>query len=149
MRTRRALSTTMRRCAGLAVLGSMAAIVGGCSDALTDFSDNSRCDLIFTTQGQGANPTTVLKIINRLNGGLYAQVDALNVPLVGVGSHMAPNTCELYGLLRDQYEVTLQRCEQDIPGSSECTELIGSAIVRRVDLQLDETETVEVTENWF
>jgi len=62
---------------------------------------------------------------------------------------MNPETCELYGLFPGLYEVTLQQCDQDEPGSSECTRLIGQLVTRQIDLTEDETETIDVTFSMF
>jgi hypothetical protein len=93
----------------------------------------------------------VIKVINRLDGGLSVGVGSAGPgqPIVSVGADMNPNTCELYGLFPGIYEVTLQQCEQDEPGSSECTTLFGTLITRQIDLAEDETETIEVTLSIF
>jgi hypothetical protein len=122
-----------------------------CSDSPTDFGDNSNCEVIFTTEGQGSNPSTAIKVINRMDRGLAVGVGSSGPgqPIVSVGADMNPETCELYGLFPGLYEVTLQQCEQDEPGSSECTALIGRLVTLDIDLAEDEIETVDVTFSTF
>jgi len=132
-------------------IGAATAVSVACSSLPTDFDNNSNCEVIFTTAGQGSNPTTVIKVINRLDGGLQVIVGSAGPgqPIVSVGADMNPNSCELYGLFPGLYEVTLQQCDQDDPGSSECTTVFGTPVVRQVDLAEDETETIEVTTSIF
>jgi len=131
----------------ITVTGIAACGLGG----ITDFTDNSNCELIFTTAAQGSNPTTAIKVINRLDGGLAVGVGSSGPgqPIVSVGADMNPNTCELYGLFPGLYEVTLRQCNQDEPGSSECSSEFGPQVERQIDLSEGATETVEVTSAFF
>ncbi len=149
MRTIGVMPRIVRYCVvGFAAVATVGAL---CSDSPTDFGNNSNCEVIFTTAGQGSNPTTAIKVINRMDRGLAVGVGSSGPgqPIVSVGADMSPNTCELYGLFPGLYEVTLQQCEQDEPGSSECTTEFGPLVTRRIDLAEDETETIDVTLSTF
>lgn len=149
MRTTSVMSRIVQCC----IVGLVAffAVGAGCTDSPTDFGDNSNCEVIFTTAGQGSNPTTVIKVINRMDRGLAVGVGSSGPgqPIVSVGADMSPNTCELYGLFPGLYEVTLQQCDQDDAGSSECTTLVGQLVTQEVDVAEDETETIDVTFSTF
>ena len=140
-----------QNCLVLILLASSAATAACGSDEPTDFGDNSNCEVVFTTAGQGSKPTTGIKFINGLSGGLEVIVGSAGPgqPVVSVGSDMSPNSCEIFGLFVGLYEVSLQQCEQDIPGDSSCTDTFGPLVIRSVDLQEDEIETIEVTEATF
>lgn len=144
-------STTVRLTCTMTLVITMTGIAACGLGGITDFTDNSNCELIFTTAGQGSNPTTAIKVINRLDGGLAVGVGSAGPgqPIVSVGADMSPNTCEIYGLFPGLYEVTLQQCNQDEPGSSECSSELGPLVERQIDLMEGETETIEVTSAFF
>jgi hypothetical protein len=130
MKTIGVMPRIVRYC--IVTFAAVAAVGFLCSDSPTDFGDNSNCEVIFTTAEQGQNPTTAIKVINRMDRGLAVTVGSAGPgrPIVSVGADMNPETCELYGLFPGLYEVTLQQCDQDEPGSSECTTLIGQLVTR-------------------
>lgn len=128
-----------------------AIVLVGCGDDPTDSNGNANCEVIFTTAGQGANPTTGITVINRLNGGLEVSVGSSGPgqPIVSVGSDMSPNSCEIYGLFAGLYEVSVQQCDQGVPGSSECTQTFGPLVTFSVSVDADEMEQIEVTASTF
>ena len=94
-------------------------------------------------QSQGANPTTAIRVANRLSGGLRAGV-------FGKGSaNMGAGECNTWGLPAGVYEVRLRQCMQDNPGSTLCTSEFGTEVLRSVTLDKDEIETIEVDASLF
>ena len=117
------------------------------SDAPTDIDAPLNCEVIFSTPSQGDNPTTAIRVANRLSGGLKVSVDGANV--FGTGSHMGPGECNTWGLPAGVYEVRLRQCTQDNPGSTQCTSEFGTEVLRSVTLDKDEIETIEVDQSLF
>ena len=142
----RASGSSQRVVAAVAVtVVAVAVSVAACGD--NGLTDPGNCEVVFTTQGQGANPSTGIRFINRLDGGARATVGS-NL-FTTVAADMGSGACEIFGFPSGDYEVRLQQCEQSVAGSTECTSFFGVEVVGQVSLEANEMETVEITADLF
>lgn len=105
------------------------------------------CEVIYITSQSDPGATTGIQVENGLSGGLHATVESERY--VSTGANMAPGACEVWGYPAGSYTVALQRCEQDVPGSTECTELIGAVVRRSVVVESGSRTRLRVDSGFF
>ncbi len=126
-----------------ALVASFALVVGACESDPT--GPSGACEIIYAT----TNPPgpSGIEVHNRTGGGLSVQVDSNSRP--GAGADMAAGACEVWAYPAGTYSVTLQRCRQDVAGSSECTAPIGASVVRSVRVDGGSRTAIRVDSSFF
>ena len=110
-------------------------------------SDPGSCEVVASTQAQGADPSTGIRIINRLNGGASATVSSSS--FADIEADLGAGECNIVGIPAGDYDVSMQQCEQSISGSTECTSSFGVEVVLQVTLAENEIRTIEITNDLF
>lgn len=116
-----------------------------CSDSTGP--DIGPCEVIYITSQSDPGATTGIQVENRLPGGLQATVESDRY--VSTTADMGPGACEVWGYPAGSYTVALQRCEQDVPGSTECTGLTGAVVRRSVLVESGSRARLRVDTSFF
>jgi hypothetical protein len=128
--------------AGAIVLASLPLLSAGCGNILGPGS----CDVSYVVRAN-ENPETGIRFINELSSGLQVIVESGRVS--GIGSDMAPGSCEVYGLFAGDYIVSFHQCAQNDQDTTVCTSTFGPEIRRTVSVGNGEITELRVNQSWF